>query len=735
MQDVPALALAQALAYGDLASLEEKPYDAEYILQLILTFLPTSTDPASYVSLLEQVSRQDASASDASKGHGLNLLPLAPPSLPHHVEVDHLTLFLLHRSYQIDAELGSLSQVQKLVRPFTATSSYLRKWISAVLEPAIHARYHTAAFVHHDLKLEDLARLDVSEALDLILERDLSHAWEVADVIHNVFAPWTTQRNRNDAENAWKSFYAWLFRLHQKNRDHVISIFKTWPREEVPFRNLHERSGLACIWAENGPQALGGVRQILTGVKGFGSDADLADELVPDDFQSKNLNVPDNCLTTSCRFAEEVLGCAERLCSFRATVTMTEIAKLSLFADQAEQLSWLRTFLAAVNLEKCVDDECSALGHLILELRQSRPKVLGKTSAEDVEMEILTALITAGHYSLAQSVCVVCERSEKIVIEAVLALYDTASDGNRTHGNVKKASVLIETFSPKFPTSEGLARMKALLSATHAMSFYSSNLQPAAIRQQDPMHLIEIILRQNPRSYTHLDDMISIGQRLHEANPTGAEMSIQRHVEQLAIRAALAEDDFDTAYSYIVNRLHDHADNDNVSWRAAFAAGQYAATVGSSTYLRRLEQRMEILSQALLMAPAAAIADLLTVWKACEQDMANLLAEETSPDASPQFPGGFASQDDTRPTVDRSGRHEDAPMGLFDVARGAASALSKNAFLHNPAMQTDEQGERIRKRDMVSNLVTGGLASGIGWVIGTSRIVGDQADLRRPFCS
>ena len=112
--------------------------------------------------------------------------------------------------------------------------------------------------------------------------------------------------------------------------------------------------------------------------------------------------------------------------------------------------------------------------------------------------------------------------------------------------------------------------------------------------------------------------------------------------------------------------------------------------------------------------------------------------------------------------------NEEAPMGLFDVARGAAAALSKTAFpLRSPQSAKSTQsvrenvvsqqslnsstssllgsfggggggsqhgalggsggggggsesgdGGRVRKRDMVSNMVTGGLASGIGWVLG-----------------
>ncbi|KAK2858526.1 hypothetical protein FQN49_004640, partial [Arthroderma sp. PD_2] len=85
--------------------------------------------------------------------------------------------------------------------------------------------------------------------------------------------------------------------------------------------------------------------------------------------------------------------------------------------------------------------------------------------------------------------------------------------------------------------------------------------------------------------------------------------------------------------------------------------------------------------------------------------------------------------------------HEEAPMGLFDVARGAASALRKNAFpltASDPTTNTtttssseanlgaDGESTRTRKRDVVSNLVTGGLVSGIGWVIGAPPTAGSS---------
>jgi hypothetical protein len=81
-------------------------------------------------------------------------------------------------------------------------------------------------------------------------------------------------------------------------------------------------------------------------------------------------------------------------------------------------------------------------------------------------------------------------------------------------------------------------------------------------------------------------------------------------------------------------------------------------------------------------------------------------------------------------------------MGLFDVARGAATALRKSAafplgsgglgdlkireagtgseggLVDNTDSASSLEGGRTRKRDMVANMVTNNLVSGIGWVLG-----------------
>ncbi|KAI5297945.1 Protein kinase C signaling pathway involved MAPKK protein [Ascosphaera pollenicola] len=113
-------------------------------------------------------------------------------------------------------------------------------------------------------------------------------------------------------------------------------------------------------------------------------------------------------------------------------------------------------------------------------------------------------------------------------------------------------------------------------------------------------------------------------------------------------------------------------------------------------------------------------------------------------------------------------------MGLFDVARGAARVFRKNAFplrgkidtsaaavpaatsaavsageSHVPTplsgiprdsgelLRTEtssvasDHAKRQRKRDMVSSMVTGGLASGLGWVLGAQPVLRRESDADR----
>lgn len=393
------------------------------------------------------------------------------------------------------------------------------------------------------------------------------------------------------------------------------------------------------------------------------------------------------------------------------------------------------------------------------------------------------------------------------------------------------------------------------------------------------------VLEQNPRSYTKLEDLVEIGNNLVAAglgenqkeslsrvseNQPSLDQALEkdkdwksavarRRIIAMAIETSLAEDDFETAYSYVMNHLtmplardkEESADStsgesshstmnkteqagesyvDDISWRAAFAAGKYkpkidntkttsfiynnsettTASLSSLSVLRQVNQRMELLSQALILATPPSLAEILAVWRRCEEELLAIIAETEGIESDgnnnsssntamlagipgAMLGGGQANQRsqsrmNAKPELHSrsswnhtSGHDEDdeTPVGLLDVARGAAAAFSRTGLLSLPSGSlpsgslqppatgdsggnsrptsmasltsasaavprdragstgsagldigsvrrdsdgleddNDDEATRVRKRDIVANKVTEGLASGIGWVLG-----------------
>ncbi len=447
-----------------------------------------------------------------------------------------------------------------------------------------------------------------------------------------------------------------------------------------------------------------------------------------------------------------------------------------------------------------------------------------RISSEDVETELLGALLTAKQYQTAISWYLADTDSnplpsflvEKIVEHEILNAFDNASNGNRTRGGLKRASELLKAFSSHFPPSSPVNQIEHLLAATHSLSFYQLTLQhgvpfkPVSIRvHHDPISLISKVLEQNSKAYTKLDDLLSIGRGFVAAGlpttsteedepstPTSEDnmeskmFESDHRITYDAIISALSSNDFDTAYSYILTRLSPStqpssisAPSDDTSWRAAYAAGRHRLppSASPSAQIDNLSKRMELLSLALMLVPDRShLPSMLSTWQACENQLNDLRAREAAEEKAwddrgdniSSVPGGFGLDDrdvdiaetqrerQRRKAAMVGKRHDEdeAPMGLFDVARGAARAIGKSAFplrgsvgsqgmrvndsptsYRDPSRSSDEYGRgaggsgdegrlnRVRKRDMVSNMVTGGLVSGLGWVLGAQPVNKDAA--------
>ncbi|KAF2648065.1 secretory pathway Sec39 [Lophiostoma macrostomum CBS 122681] len=577
----------------------------------------------------------------------------------------------------------------------------------------------------------------------------------------------------------------------------------------------------------------------------------ILDEASTSMLQEESILRPSNPLTQPSDEALHLLELftlsAHLLSTLQHPLSVKDVAKLHIRNDSAEQMSHVQKILHTLSSGAKQDGEQWAetrrklvwlwnWGTKSSDAGRHGHGIFGSLEHKAVEVEFLKALLESGLYTLAVQIYIngspntlplSASEVENVVLKAAMHHYDNASNGNRTRGGMKRASDMVAAFQSLFSSSARFYRSQALFSATHALSFYSLILQhgvpfqPVNIRvSEDPLALLRKLLSQNHGSYTHLDDLISIGQNLIVAMPStlmdetaetsGIDLAVverkkavaERRVICMAIEAALEEDDFETAYSYVVNRLPpttsstsaspaastssqrfsfgstgsdaNESETEDVAWRAALQAGRYrsspmsasgnwSGTWGSGNWsgaaarpdLRRLEQRMELLSQALLLAPPRHLEEVLDVWQQCEKEMTKVLAEEADAEerfndmADRRLPGAFATETvaiQPRREVGR-GAAAEAPMGLFDVARGAAAALSKSAFplrANSSASRTaglersvdsdmlSDAGsagggeDRVRKRDMVANAVTGGLASGLGWVLGATPAQGRE---------
>ncbi|KAH8174266.1 secretory pathway protein sec39 domain-containing protein [Sarocladium implicatum] len=482
---------------------------------------------------------------------------------------------------------------------------------------------------------------------------------------------------------------------------------------------------------------------------------------------------------------------------------------LMLLRDPAEQRSeFLKTVrLIASNPHKHDDGYWSGVRNDVLWLHSwgndNTPEATGRgpfamVPRRDLESEILKAMLAASRFSLARDIYEDAEdlplREEQIenaVLSSAFQAFDNASNPNRTRGGLKRCDEITLAFPRTLPQSHpSISRMRALLAATHGLSNYRLVLKqgepftPVILRvHSDPISIIERVLEQNPSAYTRVSEFVEISRNLaiagllsgsgkskeEDSETEGSVVTAaERRIVAMCIEAALREDDFETAYSYVMSRLGgpSSANNgtgsrqavDEWSWNAALKAGQYIRTqkslqpthLGTSSgnpEIRHLEQRLECLATALRIAPPAQLLEILKTFRRCEEQLDSAVAEEAAQEEAWDAvgdirgaPGSFDQPDPERMypsrnmTASSAARQaEEAPMSLFDLSRATARIASKN-FTSLSGMQAGEprstdaaeapisalDANRVRKRDQLREAATGTLVSGVGWLIGAN---------------
>lgn len=285
----------------------------ERVLRILLTYLPESTPPQEYTSVLQELfdgvsdhtelAELDLSAikdlpepAARKRVRKLRLLPLKylddedtqGPS-------DLLTQFLIHRAHRIDSETSLQPLILDLFLPFYERSTTLRTWLISSLLPLLRLNYEYYPSQDETFSLDILESMDDNTAINVLLSMTSSQKSNM-DLVNNLrglLGPWMYGSNRskrrrlNEAaqetsitlpddtpttkkgvKTGWQSVNEWLLSHSLVDHESAVSAFTHWDgpgdvdlggyngeNEGVPSDELTElrarygQSGLAVIYA------------------------------------------------------------------------------------------------------------------------------------------------------------------------------------------------------------------------------------------------------------------------------------------------------------------------------------------------------------------------------------------------------------------------------------------------------------------------------------------------------
>ncbi|KAH0522085.1 hypothetical protein TsFJ059_005994 [Trichoderma semiorbis] len=888
------LLAAHYATHGDIESLARlssqraKVLHKELLLRIILTYLPETVKPSTYVGFLlaldgddlEEYNKgeldttpvDDLSEDEASrKVKKLHLQQLKSADSPVSFQDDPITNFLIQRSYKMDSETGLLSPVPSLLAIFHSRSPELSSWITSTVLPYVRRNVEYYIDEIPPYSLLDFQKLSDPAAMLYLLSRTGNREEDRAFIgrdIRGLVGPWLQAKSRwsskvtsgehtaKDAEPplsaGWEQFLEWLVSQATSSWPVAVALTEQWGgpadldlgeaasleltgSQQQYLLHSYARAVLASAYlvSEATVGALPGAYQMaikmrrMLGYSEVPPTLEVAIAILPSlsgfdvssligmktaTYMRNDLLEEKNPLTSPTEGAMNLL-IALILSAFICTslgvpCSVRKAGDLAFIQDLREQKGEIAKLIRNASTQVHGDEDryWSQVRDRLLWLNtwgsdedqsgnsEAVRGIIGAVPREFIETEILKALLSNSRYTLAKSIYedspekpLAAEIIQDTVYQAALRAFDNASNPNRSRGGLKKCDEIIHSF-PKTLTNTHPAtkRVEALLRCTHALSEYRLTLKqgepfkPVVLRvHSDPVSIIDKVLEQNPKAYTRLPEFLEMAANMVRAGITQQARSVkfdsttgdnskelnraEKFITAQCIEAALREDDFETAYSYVVSRLETTApkgtqaranEEDEWSWKAALKAGQYIRTdrtllpthlgiASGNPEIRHLEQRIECLATALRVAPTSQLQEILKTFRRCEEQLDSAISEEAAAEASwasaGEVPGAFET---STPQNMHSTRNmtataaakqaEEAPMSLFDLSRATASVAQRNftrlsslsslgtSTPSAPSPTGEQAPQRLRKRDQLREAATGTLVSGVGWLIGAS---------------
>lgn len=186
------LLAVEAASIADVATLRQ--LKAQYptalkndlILRILLRYLPENVNSSEYVPLLEEIAGvkfegeslpinssyvDDLSDEEAkARVNKLHLSKLAWPGAPEELE-DSLSLFLIHRAYQIDEQNGMICQIPELFDPFLERSPIMRSWFISTVLPLLRFNFEYYPQSAEVTTLEDIEQMNDSDGISFLLSK------------------------------------------------------------------------------------------------------------------------------------------------------------------------------------------------------------------------------------------------------------------------------------------------------------------------------------------------------------------------------------------------------------------------------------------------------------------------------------------------------------------------------------------------------------------------------------
>ncbi|KAK9367973.1 Sec39 domain-containing protein [Lipomyces kononenkoae] len=606
-------------------------------LNILLKFLPETTEPGSYLPLVFDIAYSRLEETDdceeltdllpgairllddnSAKQVGEKLLSDGSTWVQFHEGDMALTItsWVFARIYSIDSSIGVLDLIDTIVSADFSESlpNAVLQWRDGILRPLqLFYVYYPTAADKRSYRLQEYTSLNTQVVIEHFLQ--YTTAMFVNRDVTMIVTPYLNYMRiiSNGTVKPWDCFYRWLVVTAATNFPVISELVRQWNGPEDDSSALIDYVSAVIASCYQCSEARSEYFEAMHIFQKRGIYlANMADEVLVDDDQlieaqmasdgkvDSAFEFPASPLyqpTQSNLYLLDQLITSAAMISVYVPTTLQSIARLRFFGTHQTQLEFLLRVVRGNSKEFAYRDDSNwrtlRSGSRWL---KNKSNVLSKLSDADIENAFLAALLDFGRINLVREIYIDpiqpplgLEDIETHVLRAFREHYDAASNCNATRGSLKTASQVLHLIYPSMLETDNLEKAELLLKATHELSKYSLvlvqgvPLAPLQIRiSNDPEQIVSQLLQTNEKAYLQVDEMISITKNLIIGLDRKLDTlhGIEFRVIRMCVYAALAADDFSMAYEYCMSKLWSHADEINavdkdLLWQVFFAAGRY----------------------------------------------------------------------------------------------------------------------------------------------------------------